>query len=148
MAKIDVAGRIVVGKTQVGSGPIQVFVSPNDKYLLAANQGTEENPGTTVSIIDTATFSVVKTVETGKGAHGIVIEPSSRLAYITNIFGNNVAILDLAKLEITATVPAGIKPNGISFSSLTASPASSAEIGIKLPETKDSINKGMKHLRS
>ncbi len=101
--------------------------------------------GNSLTVIDAATFSVVKTVETGSGAHGIVIEPSSRFAYITNIFGNNVAILDLAKLEIMATVPAGIKPNGISFSSLTPTTASSANIVIKLPDTKDSVNEEMKH---
>jgi YVTN family beta-propeller protein len=145
VAKIDVAKRTVVGKTKVGIGPIQVFVNPNNKYLLVANQGTEERPSATVSVIDTKTFSVVKTVKTGKGAHGVVIEPSSRYAYITNIFGNTVAVLELATQKVTATVSTGLKPNGISFSSLAPSSASAASIAIKLPDTKTSDKSDMKH---
>lgn len=145
VAKIDVVKRTLLGKTEVGSGPIQVFVSPNGKYLLVANQGTKEKPSTSVSIIATKTFSVIKTVETGKGAHGIVIDPSSRYAYITNIFENSVAVLDLTTMKVVAIVPTGIKPNGISFSSLSPSPAVGGNFAIKLPETKDSDDKNMKH---
>jgi len=54
-----VPGRTFVGKVNVGVGPIQVFVTPDNKYVLAANQGTKDNPSTTVSIIDTTTFKVV-----------------------------------------------------------------------------------------
>ena len=60
-------------------------MTPDDRNVLAANQGTKDKPRTTVSIIDTASFMVVGTVETGKGARGVVIDPSSRFAYITNV---------------------------------------------------------------
>lgn len=56
-----------------------------------------------------------------------------------------MAILDLAVLKITAMVPTGIKPNGISFSSLESSLPSATNIVIKLPETKDSDDGDMKH---
>ena len=59
VGKVDVATRAPVGKVNVGIGPIQVFVTPDSEYLLAANQGTKDNPSTTVSIIDTTTFKVV-----------------------------------------------------------------------------------------
>lgn len=145
VAKIDVVKRTLLGKTEVGIGPIQVFVCPNGKYLLVANQGTKEKPSTSVSIIDTKTFSVIKTIETGKGAHGVVIDPSSHYAYITNIFENSVAVLDLSAMKVIAVVPSGIKPNGISFSSLSPSLALGGNFAIKLPETKDSDDKNMKH---
>ena len=114
MAKIDVASRKLAAKVLVGVGPIQVYVSPDGRYLLAANQGTEQRPSTTVSIIDTATFKVVRTVATGQGAHGVVVDPSSRHAYITNIYGGDVAVLDLAEGKVVARIPVGEKPNGIS----------------------------------
>ncbi len=38
-----------------------------------SNQGTEKDPDDTVSMIDTATFTVVATVKTGKRAHGVAV---------------------------------------------------------------------------
>ena len=130
VAKVDVATRKLVGKVEVGVGPIQTYVSPDNRYLLVANQGTEERPSTTVSILETKSFEVLSAVETGEGAHGIVIEPSSRHAYVTNIYGNDVAVLDLKEQEVVARIPVGSKPNGVSFSPVTVSarPATKIEL--------------------
>ncbi|WP_240641372.1 cytochrome D1 domain-containing protein [Nocardioides ferulae] len=119
VAKVDIATRRLVDTVAVGDGPIQTYVSPDNRYLLVANQGTEDAPGTTVSVLDTKTFAVIETVETGQGAHGIVVDPSSRHAYVTNIYGDDVAVLDLEELEVVARIPVGDKPNGVSFSSVT-----------------------------
>lgn len=133
VGKVDVASRALVGKVGVGIGPVQVYVTPDNKYLLAANQGTQDKPSTTVSIIDTETFQVVKTVETGKGAHGVVIDPSGKHAYITNIYGNDVAVLDIAEQKVVATIPVGEAPNGVSMSALAPAPATTPEIKLVLP---------------
>lgn len=118
VAKVDMATRELMGVVTVGDGPIQTYVSADDRYLLVANQGTEDSPGTTVSVIDTKNFSVTATIETGQGSHGIVIDPSSRHAYITNIYGDDVAVLDLYELRVVGRIPVGDKPNGVSFSSV------------------------------
>nr|WP_244242256.1 beta-propeller fold lactonase family protein [Nocardioides seonyuensis] len=118
VAKVDMTTRELVDTVAVGDGPIQTYVSGDNRYLLVANQGTEDSPGTTVSVIDTKTFTVKAEVETGQGSHGIVIDPSSRHAYITNIYGDDVAVLDLDELKVVARIPVGDKPNGVSFSSL------------------------------
>ena len=119
VAKVDVERRRLVGKLKVGNGPIQTFVTPDNRFLLVANQGDEQDPGTTVSFIDIASFTLTKDVETGQGAHGIVVEPSGRHAYVTNLYGNDVAVIDLDTLAVVARIPVGEKPNGISFSPLT-----------------------------
>lgn len=118
VAKVDVARRRLVGKVKVGNGPIQTFVTPDNHFLLVANQGDEQDPGTTVSLIDIASFTLNKDIETGEGAHGIVVEPSGRHAYVTNLYGNDVAVLDLDTLSVVARIPVGDKPNGISFSTV------------------------------
>ena len=118
----------------MGGGPIQVFVTPDNKYVLVANQGTKDSPSTTVSIVDVATFTVVATIETGKGAHGVMIDPSSRFAYITNIYDNTVSVIDLEQKNVIATIPSGSAPNGISFSTLPAVPAPSSEIQLEISE--------------
>lgn len=139
VAKIDVVTRTVVGKLKTGVGPIQTYVSPDGKFLLVANQGTEENPGTTVSIVDTDKFEVLDTVETGEGAHGVVIDPSSRHAYITNIYGGDVAVLDLKERAVVARIPTAAKPNGISFSELSPAEPTSPVVEISLPEHEDTM---------
>ena len=133
MGKIDVATRRLVAKTKVGDGPIQVYISPDGKYLLAANQGSPDKPARTVSNIDTATFSVIDTVETGNGAHGVVIDPSSRHAYVTNIHGNDVAVLDLRDRKVVARIPVRAEPNGISFSTYVTQRIGPAEVELGIP---------------
>ena len=133
VAKVDVARRRLVGKVKVGDGPIQTFVTPDNRFLLVANQGDVQEPGTTVSLIDIASFTLTKDVETGQGAHGIVVEPSGRHAYITNLYGNDVAVLDLDTLAVVAKIPVGEKPNGISFSPLTVDRQPTTMLG--LPDT-------------
>jgi Uncharacterized conserved protein len=132
-----------VGKVSVGVGPIQVFVTPDNRYVLAANQGTKEKPSTTVSIIDTASFFVIGTVEAGKGAHGVVIDPSSRYAYISNIYGNDIAVLDIPAKKVVKTIPSGDGPNGITFSPLAPAPASSKQIELPMPQHDDADMPGM-----
>jgi len=137
VAKVDVATRKLVGKAAVGVGPIQVYVSPDGRYLLVANQGTEERPSTTVSIVDTDSFEVARTVETGLGAHGVVIDPSSRHAYVTNIYDDDVAVLDLAEQEVVARIPVGAKPNGISFSPLVLGVETERKVDLGLEEMEE-----------
>ncbi|WP_244859837.1 cytochrome D1 domain-containing protein [Intrasporangium calvum] len=132
LVKVDVQTREVVGRVMVGDGPIQTYVSPDNRYVLVANQGTKERPGTTVSVIDTTSFTVARTVETGQGAHGVVVDPSSRHAYVTNLYGNDVAVLDLNELRVVGRIPVGDKPNGISFSTVPVS--EQAPVTIELPE--------------
>ena len=132
VAKVDVATRKLIDKVEVGVGPIQTYVSPDNRFLLVANQGTEGSPSTTVSILRTKTFKVLRTVQTGEGAHGIVIEPSGRHAYVTNMYGNDVAVLDLKAQEVVARIPVGSTPNGVSFSPVTVSGRTAAKIELPL----------------
>ena len=62
-----------------------------------------------------------------------MIDPSGQHAYITNIYGDDVAVLDLETLEVVATIPVGDKPNGISFSPVTLEPR--PDTSIQLPVT-------------
>jgi YVTN family beta-propeller protein len=134
LGKVEVATRTLVSTVDVGVGPIQVFVTPDNRYVLVANQGTESDPGTTVSLVDTETFTVVNTVETDQGAHGVVVEPAGTYAYITNIYADNVAVLDLTTQEVIASIPVGSGPNGITFSSVPAVVPSAQEIALEIAQ--------------
>lgn len=115
VALIDPAAREVIRKIAVGTVPIQLYATPDSRTLLVANQGTRKMPGKTISLIDIASFKVVKTLETGKGAHGLVVDREGRLAYVTNIFANSVSVVDLKDRRVMKTVLVGKEPNGISI---------------------------------
>lgn len=102
-------------KIPVGKGPAQIFIQPDNKYAFVANQGTEQNPSQSVIKIDLATNKVVATIQTGKGAHGIVTSNDNKFVYVTNMFDNTVTVIDNKNNRVIATVPVGKKPNGISF---------------------------------
>ncbi|WP_243454487.1 YncE family protein [Desulfosporosinus fructosivorans] len=88
----------------------------NDKYIFIANQGTEEKPSNSVSKIDLATRQVVATIETGKGAHGLVVSKDNKYIFVTNMYEDTVSIIDNNTNKVSTTVKVGKTPNGISFS--------------------------------
>jgi YVTN family beta-propeller protein len=114
LAIVDLAS----GKTEkvnVGAGPAQVFLQSDDKYVFVANQGTEAKPSTSVSKIDLATRQVLATIETGKGAHGLVVSSDNKFIYVTNMYDNTISTIDNNTNKVVATVKVGKTPNGISF---------------------------------
>lgn len=114
VALIDRVSRKVVSKVAVGSGPIQVHASLDGRWLLVANQGTRQRPGTTVSVIDLGSGQVVRTLTTGRGAHGVAVGADGSRAFVTNIYQNTVSVIDLAAMKVVASVAVGKEPNGIS----------------------------------
>lgn len=114
VAVIDAASRKVMRKVSVGMVPIQLYATPDSRLLLVANQGTRKKPGNTVSIIDLGTFKAVATIETGRGAHGVVIDRGGRHAFVTNTYANTVSVLDVVERKVIATVLVGRGPNGVS----------------------------------
>jgi YVTN family beta-propeller protein len=136
VGKIDVTSRRLVAKTAAGSGPVQTFVTPDGKYLLVADQGSATKPARTLTVIDTGTFRRVASIETGTGAHGIAVDPSSAYAYVTNVDDGTVAVVDLHSLAVVAHVRVGKEPNGISFSSQTPAKPPAPVVNLALPKTE------------
>lgn len=104
-----------VEKVPVGEGPAQVYVQSDDKYAFIANQGTEQKPSHTLSKVDVSTKKVVATIETGKGAHGVVTSNDNKYVYVTNMFENTVSVVDNNENKVITTVQVDKIPNGISY---------------------------------
>lgn len=104
-----------IDNIQVGFGPAQVFIEPDDKFIFVANQGTKTRQSNTVSKIDLKTKTLAATIVVGKGAHGVVTDKNSKFIYVTNMFENTVSVIDNIKNEVIVTVPVGQTPNGISY---------------------------------
>lgn len=114
VVKVDLAARRVVGTATVSAPPVQLYLTPDEATVLSADQGTAQQPGHMLSVIDTASMTVRGTVSTGSGPHGVVIDTSGTWAWVTNTYANTVSVADLPTLSVVATVPVGTEPAGIS----------------------------------
>ena len=65
----------------------------------------------TVSVIDTLTNKVIKTVNVGPGPGGVAATPDGKKVYVTNFNSNTVSVIDTATNTVTATVNVGHKPS-------------------------------------
>src|SRR4029077_8815160 len=74
-------------------------------YVTSSSPG-----GPTVSVIDTATNSVVATIPVGIDPVGVAITPDGTRAYVTNLF-NSVSVIDTVTNTVVATIPLGTNQN-------------------------------------
>src|SRR5713226_7130086 len=68
----------------------------------------------TVSVIDTATNTVVATITIGTAVpFGVAITPDGTRAYVTHVGDNTVSVIDTATTTVVATIPVGAVPVGL-----------------------------------
>jgi YVTN family beta-propeller protein len=118
VAVIDAESRQRVKVIPVGDGPIQLFATPDGRRVYVANEGTEQQPATTVSVIDTKELRVVRTIDSGRGPHGVVATPDSRRIYVTNRFDDSVSEIDVASGTVTRSYRVGEEPTGVTYASV------------------------------
>ena len=95
---------------QVGSVPKVVEVTPDNKYVLAANWCSY-----TVSVISVEKNKVVKTIKIGRYPRGIAINNDSTKAYVAEMGGNRIHVINLQDFS-TSYIPIGSNPRAIVLS--------------------------------
>jgi YVTN family beta-propeller protein len=70
----------------------------------------------TVELIDTATFTTVRSFDVGPGPYRFALSPDERRAYTTNLGGPTLSVIDVASGGTLATVPVGVEPSGLAVS--------------------------------
>lgn len=115
VAVVDTATRKKIADVRVGRNPIQVFTTPDGRHIYVANQGTPADPDSTVSVIATGKNSVIATIVTGKGAHGVVVSDDGSRAFIANLQDDTVSAIDTATEKVVGTFKVGRGPSGITF---------------------------------
>ena len=68
-----------------------------------------------MSVINTATNTVVATVAVGTDPAWVAITPNGAFAYVTNIGSNNVSVINTATNTVVATVTVGTNPLGVAI---------------------------------
>lgn len=115
VAVIDTSTRRVTARIDVGRSPIQMHATPDGRFVYVANQGTEAEPDETVSVIDVGSGAVVKTITTGKGAHGVAVSSDGLSVFVTNIVDGTVSEISVATQSVVRLFEVGEGPNGITY---------------------------------
>lgn len=97
-----------VATVGVGTNPNGVGITPNGRFAYIANNG-----GTTVSVIDTATNTVIKTMTGFSQPYTITMNALGTKAYITNSNSTTISIVDTGSNTITGTITGFDGPSGM-----------------------------------
>jgi DNA-binding beta-propeller fold protein YncE len=95
----------ISGKTTgeaYGLLPIQTPISPDGKYVVTAN-----TLSATITITDTSTHKVLKSLPCEPGCHGVnfgMKKGGGYYAYVASKFANDLIVVDMDKLEIAGRV--------------------------------------------
>jgi len=87
--------------------------------LTAAAAGPKAYVGNfkdnSVSVIDTATGTVVATVPVAAGPHGMGVSPDGRTVYVSGEGSSDVSVIDTATDRVARTITVGKTPHGVAM---------------------------------
>ena len=79
-------------------------------------------PNNFVSVIDTATNTVVATIPVGVAPNGVAITPDGSRAYVTNDDSDSVSVIDTTTSTVVATIPVGVGPVAVAITPMSPTP--------------------------
>lgn len=98
-----------------------IFVDARPRVTIFTKSGTRAwasaEIGGTVQLIDPAKHRILKRVRLGPTDKpvGMVLSPDEKKLYVATGRGNGVAIVDVAKMRMTAKIPTGVRVWGIAI---------------------------------
>ena len=110
---IDAVTDKVVGSVSVPGGPIGVAVTPDGKYAFVTSSVFFTFTGNTVSVINTATNTLVgPPITVGSGPIGVAFTPDGKFSYVANFNDGTASVIDTAtRTVVVASIPLG-SPSG------------------------------------
>ena len=118
VAFVDLDTFKVTKNVAAGDMPMRTALQPDEKYLWVGNDAQSGKTGG-VTVLETATGTIVATIETGAGHHEINFTEDSRTAFISNRESGTVTIIDIGSLQVVADVETGPVPISIAYSPLS-----------------------------
>ena len=94
----------------VGANPRWMAFDTSTNYIYVANSGAN-----TVSVIDSATNTVIATIPVGSFPVDVAFNPTNGYLYVANHFSNNVSVINGATNTVIVTIPAPYGPSGLTF---------------------------------
>ena len=97
-----------VATIAVGGGPGSVAVNPAGTRAYVTNSGSD-----TVSVVDTATNTVVATPPVGDASGAVAINPAGTRVYVTG--SDTLSVIDTTTNNVVATIAVGEDPTAVAF---------------------------------
>lgn len=103
-------GDVVHGPIAVGAVPAWITITPDGSKVFTLNFLSDD-----ISVVDTAAWKVVETIETGAGTQGIIggVTPDGSLLHVTNHGTGDLIAIDTESYEITQTIELDGRPVGV-----------------------------------
>ena len=105
---ISMVTKTALATIPTGAGPHEVAVSPNGKLAVVANYGTQQTPGSSLTVIDVVGKKSIRTIDLGeyRRPHGIEWLRGNEI--VVTAEGNKaLLIVDIDSGKVTAAVTTG-----------------------------------------
>ena len=100
---IDTANDHITKGITLTNKPVNIVISPDDRFLYAAIYDSSE-----IAVIDTATDDIVTTLTVGKSPYGMAFESSGDLLFVANYCSKTISFIDAKSNKVAPfTLPAG-----------------------------------------
>src|SRR5262249_39109373 len=83
--------------------------------VLAQNAYITNQNSNNVSVINTATNTVIATINVDAAPFGVAVSPDGSKVYVANTHSNTVSQIDTGSNTVTATASVGSQPAGIAI---------------------------------
>ncbi len=107
-----------VAYVDLGADPVGVVVTPDGRKVYVANRGRN-----TVSVIDTATNTILTSIPVGVHPYGVAVTPDGKKVYVTNFDSepSTVSVISTSTNKVITTVPVLVSggahnPTGVAVS--------------------------------
>ncbi len=115
IVEVNLATREVVGRhPSGGQGTTHLAYEASTGRLFAGHQQSGN-----VTVLDTKTWNVLKTIPAGAGALGVALDTTRHLLYVANRQAGTVSVINSNTLEVVTTLTAGTMPNTVAIDSRT-----------------------------
>lgn len=84
----------------VGLSPVHFAFTQGGRYVYVTNFG-----GASISVIDTTSGTVIATIQTPQGPHGLVSSPDGKRLYVACLNGQVLAVIDTTTNTLAQTIP-------------------------------------------
>ncbi len=98
-------------------GPVQIYPTPDSRYVYVADQGYYFNQptGDTVYKLDLQGMNTSQAIKSGSAPHGVIVAKDGDIVYVTNLLSGDLSVINAETGKEVTKVAIGDMPNGVSL---------------------------------